>query len=539
MKSSLEDWFLTPDERGNPSTEIDRRRLNESAYTEGNLVRVLVHGATYFKSLYEELKNLGPDDWVHFTDWEGDPDEQLVGPGTEVGKVLADLARRRVHVRGLLWRSHPRQAHFSEQQNVKLVREVNEAGGEILLDERVRRGGSHHQKLFVLRRASGPPGAGADVAFVGGIDLAYGRRDDASHEGDTQAGKINPKYGERPPWHDVQLEVRGPAVGDLAHTFRERWEDSTPLDHRNPLRFVLRRLTRQPRRPDPLPPVQADPLPQGPHAVQVVRTYPAKRPPYPFASEGERSIARAYLKALDRARRLIYVEDQYLWSELTNQAFVEALRRSRELHLIIVVPRFPERGGKVAGSSETIGRLQFLDKLVAAGGKRVAVYDLENVHGTPIYIHAKVCVVDDVWLEVGSDNINRRSWTHDSELSCAILDSTVDGREPTDPAGLGDKARRLARDTRLELWREHLGRREGEDHDLIDPVSGFEAWRTAAGALDEWHLQGREGPRPPGHARLHRPEAVPWHSRWWAKAIHNQFVDPDGRPRSLRRTNQI
>ena len=69
--------------------------------------------------------------------------------------------------------------------------------------------------------------------------------------------KINDRFGERPPWHDVQLEVRGPAVGVLADTFRERWEDPTPLDHRNPVRAVLRRITRQPRHPDPLAPPRA------------------------------------------------------------------------------------------------------------------------------------------------------------------------------------------------------------------------------------------------------------------------------------------
>ena len=58
----------------------------------------------------------------------------------------------------------------------------------------------------------------------------------------------------------------------------------------------------------------SDPAPAGRHSVQVLRTYPAKRPRLPFAPEGERSIARAYLKVFQRARRLIYVEDQYLWS---------------------------------------------------------------------------------------------------------------------------------------------------------------------------------------------------------------------------------
>ena len=63
--------------------------------------------------------------------------------------------------------------------------------------------------------------------------------------------------------------------------------------------------------------------------------------------------------------------------------------------------------------------------------------DLENDEGTAVYVHAKVCIVDDVWMMVGSDNMNRRSWTHDSELSCAVVDDVHDDREPRDPAGSG------------------------------------------------------------------------------------------------------
>ena len=54
-----------------------------------------------------------------------------------------------------------------------------------------------------------------------------------------------------------------------------------------------------------------------------------------------------------------------------------------------------------------------------------------------------------VWAIVGSDNLNLRSWTHDSELSCAVLDATRDARALSDPGGLGDGARALARDLRL------------------------------------------------------------------------------------------
>ena len=531
-----ETWFLTPEERANPATDIDRRRGDGRAFTDGNAVRVLIHGAEYFPRLHSSLSGLDRDDWIHFTDWRGDPDERLDGPGTEIARVLAGLASRGVHVRGLVWRSHADEAHFSEQENLHLVETVNEAGGEVLLDERVRRDGSHHQKLFVVRHPDRPDD---DVAFVGGIDLCHGRGDDATHRGDEQAIDLDPRYGPRPAWHDVQLEVHGPAVGDLAWTFRERWEDPTPLDHRNPWRVLLRRAANEPRQPDPMPPPPPDPAPVGRHAVQVLRTYPSKRPRLPFAPDGERSIARAYLKAFKRARRLVYVEDQYLWSGAAAGVIADRLRAEPGMHLVAVVPRYPDRDGRLSGPPYRIGQQMAMEVLREAGGERVAFFDLEAPSGWPIYVHSKVCVVDDVWMIVGSDNLNIRSWTNDSELSCAVLDEERDEREPADPGGHGDGARFLARDTRLRLWREHLGRDDGDDEDLVDGVVGIGALRSAAAELDAWHDRDCSGPRPPGRLREHRPGPVRWWAQWWAQPIHRVLVDPDGRPRRLRRAGDF
>jgi phosphatidylserine/phosphatidylglycerophosphate/cardiolipin synthase-like enzyme len=535
----IDDWFLGPEERGNPATVIDRRRGDGRAWTEGNRVGALVHGAEYYRRLLAALRTLRKGDLVAISDWRGDADQLLEGPGTELGKVLADLARQGVEVRVLLWRSHPSRAHFNEEQNLHLGEVVNQAGGEVLLDERVRGPGSQHQKLVLVRHRGREH---EDVAFLGGIDLSHGRRDTERHLGDPQPVPMDRRYGPRPPWHDTQLEVRGPAVGDLWVTFRERWEDPTPLDHRNPWRARLTRRVGQPRHPSPLPELPHDPPPDGPHAVQVLRTYPAKRPRLPFAPNGERSIARAYRKVLWRARRLVYLEDQYLWSEDIATALAEALRRSPELRLLAVVPRYPDQDGRLTGPPNRIGQQAAIDLVRSAGGDRVAVYDLENEAGTPIYVHAKVCVVDDVWAAVGSDNLNRRSWTHDAELSAAVLDETRDRREPRDPAGLGDGARVFARDLRLRLWREHLGREPGDDGDLLDPVRGFDAWREAAAALDAWHREraaGTRTARPPGQVREHHPGRVqPW-AAWWAGPVYRTIVDPDGRPRRLRRAGRF
>jgi phosphatidylserine/phosphatidylglycerophosphate/cardiolipin synthase-like enzyme len=523
-------WFLTAADRGNPDTTIDEGR-GRAAWTEGNEAVALVHGARYFARVKEALDATGEGDIVLFTDWRGDGDERLTGePGSELATVLIGALRRGADVRGLLWRSHPDEANFSEEEAIHLAEAVNEAGGEVLLDERVRRAGSHHQKVVIIRH---PGREEDDIAFVGGIDLCHGRRDDEHHRGDPQAVAMDGRYGTTPAWHDIQLQIRGPAVGDLAHTFRERWDDPTPLDHRNPWRAAVTRLAREPRRPKPLPPRPAIPPTAGPHAVQVLRTYPAKRPPYPFARRGERSIARAYGKAFLRARRLIAIEDQYLWSAEVARVLTAALRRSPDLLLIALVPRYPEHPGVVSEPPELVGHQAAVEAVRAAGGDRVGIYDLENDEGTPVYVHAKACVVDDVWATIGSDNLNLRSWTHDSELSCAVLDATRDEREPLDPGGHGDGARRFARDLRLQLSAEHLGC-SPDDPRLLDPADAFRAWRETAEALDRWDRGGRVGPRPPGRVRFHRPEAVPrWAIHAWP--AYRLLVDPDGRPWRVRR----
>jgi phosphatidylserine/phosphatidylglycerophosphate/cardiolipin synthase-like enzyme len=531
----LADWFLTPDERGNAATELDRRHDDGTAWTEGNSGTVRVDGAEYFARLHRALCECGAGDWVSFTDWQGDPDELLDGPGSEVGEVLTELVERGVNVRGLLWRSHPEAMNFGEGKNLAFSRALNDAGGQVLLDQRVRRGGSHHQKLVVVQHAD----PAQDVAFVGGIDLCHGRRDDHGHLGDSQAVELDDEhYGERPPWHDLQLELHGPAVDDLAWSFAERWRDPNPLDTRNPLRSMLHRVARHPDAPGALPPSRPA-SPDGPLAVQVLRTYPARRRSYPFAPQGERSIARAYLKAFSRARRLVYLEDQYLWSLAATEALRDALAHHPELHIVVVIPRYPDPDGAIAGEASRIGRERVLDALHEVGHARVAVYDLENREGTPVYVHSKVCIVDDVWMAVGSDNLIRRSWTHDSELSCAVVDRRRDGRAPTDPAGLGDGARVLARDTRVRLAAEHLGRAPDAVDDLVDPASWFVALRKSADALDDWHRRGEAGDRPTGHLREHPVERVRGTRRWGRGLLHAVLLDPDGRPRELRRRNEF
>jgi phosphatidylserine/phosphatidylglycerophosphate/cardiolipin synthase-like enzyme len=378
-----------------------------------------------------------------------------------------------------------------------------------------------------------PADVGRDVAFLGGVDLGHSRRDDSEHGGDPQHQPFSDRYGDSPAWHDAHLEVRGPAVRDVEDVFRERWEDPAALS-RLPWQALPDMLRRLDREPSHLPDPPADPPRAGSCAVQLLRTYPNRWPGYPFAPDGERSAARGYAKALRRARRLVYIEDQYLWSASVARVFAEALQAEPRLHLVAVVPRFPEQESRLAITAALVGHTQALDLVRDAGGDRVQVLDVENRAGEPVYVHAKVCVIDDVWAAVGSDNFNRRSWTHDSELTAAVLDDTRDAREPTDPAGLGDGARRFARDLRLALLREHLDRETDDDADLVDPDSAVDAVRAGAAALDHWHARDRHGPRPPGRLRPHRFDPPPRWQRLLAIPAYHVLSDPDGRPPRMK-----
>ncbi|MEO6821168.1 MAG: phospholipase D-like domain-containing protein [Candidatus Nanopelagicales bacterium] len=516
-------WFLADGDRSNPATDL-------RAFSTGNQVDRLIDGHNYFTRLCMELESTQPGDEVYFLDFRGDLQERLDGAGTEIGSVLGRAASRGVAVFGLLWRSHPKALHQSEEANAEFVRTIGEDGGQVLLDARTRRAGSHHQKLVVIRHRGDPD---RDVAFVGGIDLGYSRNDDSEHAGDPQVMEFPDAYGPRPPWHDIQAELHGPAVHDLEHTFRERWYGSSILDLSSPLRQLYDRayhIGAMTGRPLPEPAPDDETNRPGTHAVQVLRTYPARLRRYPFAPHGERSIAHAYRKAFARARSLIYLEDQYLWSKPAARLLADAMARNSGLFVVVVVPRYPDSDGTVTRIPGLLGRQDAMRIIAAGGGERFAVYDVENHAGTPVYVHAKVVVVDDVWAMVGSDNLNRRSWTHDSELSIAVLDEERDHREPHDVAGTGDGARVFARDLRLQLWAEHLDRGPEDLDDLLEPAEGFAAFARQADALQAWYDSGSSEPRPPGRIRRHQPERVSAAQRTWALPLYRALYDPDGRP---------
>ena len=220
-------------------------------------------------------------------------------------------------------------------------------------------------------------------------------------------------------------------------------------------------------------------------------------------------------KPVNQARQLVYIEDQYLWSPEVAAMFAVALHRNPELHLIAVLPHFPDQDGRISKPPNLVGRERAIATLRKAAPGRVAFYWPESPAGVPVYVHAKVCVIDDQWASVGSDNFNRRSWTHDSEVSAAVCDP--------------DYARAL----RLNLARKHLDR-PGSVDDLRDPAEADTAFADSATRQQRWYDGGCPGARPPGRLRPLDDVALTWFTRAWATPLYRLFYDPDGRPISIR-----
>ena len=165
--------------------------------------------------------------------------------------------------------------------------------------------------------------------------------------------------------------------------------------------------------------------------------------------------------------------------------------------MIAVVPRYPEKDSRIGGPPMLYGQRLAWDLLREAGGDRFALFDLENAEGTPVYVHAKVCVVDDQWMTIGSDNLNRRSWTHDSEVTCAVVD----------PGGV------LPRSIRTSLWAEHLGLPQDEPRmsDLSGALALWAEREDAPGSRIRRHVPpARVGLHATvGHARPTWPSTTP------------------------------
>ena len=367
---------------------------------------MLVDGDEALGSLQQEI--LGAQESVQLAGWHFDPAFRLEAGGPTLRELLGEVAER-VDVRVLAWAGAPLPLFTPSRSQVREARDrlVRATKIEMSLDARERPMHCHHEKLAVID---------GRVAFVGGIDLT-------GLEGNRLDSSDHPARGSLG-WHDVALRLEGPIVGDVAAHMALRWRETTgeTLPARN------------------------SPSQAGDVTAQFVRTVP--NDVYDALPNGDYRILEAYTRGLRSAERFVYIENQFLWSPELVEILAGKLRNppSEDFHIVILLPAHPNNGG-----DDTRGQL---GKLIAADreDRLLACTLFQPGRVQQVYVHAKVAIVDDRWLAVGSANLNEHSLYNDSE-ACVI---TCDEE--------------LARQTRLRLWREHLQRDE--------PT--FETWRERA-----------------------------------------------------------
>ncbi len=367
----------------------------------GSRVEVLVDGAAALPRIAEEVAEARSH--VHVAGWTFTPSFRLAPGGPTLRELLAEAAGR-VDVRVLCWAGAPLPLFHPDRREVRRMRDELVRGTRIsiALDAKERPFHCHHEKLVLVDDR---------VAFVGGIDLT-------SFAGDRLDASDHPR---RPGlgWHDACLRLEGPIVADVAAHFLLRWRALAP---------------EAPAAPEPGPP-----LPDGVEA-QLVRTVPERL--YAGLPRGEFTIAESYVRALREAERLVYLESQFLWSPEIVAVLADKLRNPPrdDFRLLVLLPARPNDG-----ADDTRGQLGILvdaDRESGDGRGRLLACTLYQTGrgGHPVYVHAKVGIVDDRWLTVGSANLNEHSLFNDTEVNVVVRDEA------------------LARATRLRLWSEHLER---------------------------------------------------------------------------------
>jgi hypothetical protein len=551
-----------------------REAAGQQPWVTGCSVQTLIGGYAVMSAIRDQLEAMitaaqasphaaGQRGFVYVTDWRMNGQRDLsdanswgTGPwvvGTSTAAkdqtalgLLMRLIFAGVRVRVLLWLPVGHEslgsgdAHIHDHvwiaatvaaANRSAMASFAEAGQEVVggslgvvaLDARVTQGtGSHHQKTVVMRGGpdmAGPDGQPIAMAFVGGVDLAFTRRDAPAaatttavqfQDGDWQSGKTIPAAGTSPPWpqgpagdvdydvlsgiprldqqqasdlyvdvygdsgatsrrqiwHDQHLVISGPAVEIIEGQFIDRWMDAgnfqaLPGDGTNlgkvaaKLDFggvtlsaadeVLNATTLTAAPPEP---EAVDPVPGGSSTVQLWRTISARARATGSAYEdhhalftgGEFTVLAGYARAAAGAQHLIWIFDQYFWSlpyaRLLNQLVTDPSKP--DLNIIVILPAHADVSPGIPYTAEAQhrARREALDALVGTPpSPRVSVWDLWDRRsgrmqpghgpGLGIYVHAKAHTYDGSLFVCGSANINRRSLTGDSEIACAVLDSSV------------------------------------------------------------------------------------------------------------------
>ncbi|WP_083878167.1 phospholipase D-like domain-containing protein [Blastococcus saxobsidens] len=392
---------------------------------------IFVDAAGYFATLKRAV--LRAERRVLFIGWDFDPrirldplargrpkDDRLgtvleraveQNPRLEVGVLQWDLGMLRALGRGL--------------QPIVLLDRRTPDRLTLAIDTQHPLGAAHHQKIVVIDDC---------LAFAGGIDVTADRWDTSDHA-DGNPHRRRPAAGRAQgrltgPWHDATSIMTGPAARAVAELARERWESGTG-ERLQPLSEERECW------PEDVEPLFTD------VDVAIARTRP-EHGGAPLVHEVE----LLWLAAIAAARRSIYLESQYFASRRIAEAIAERLREPDGPDVVVVNPRTAD--GWLSEKAMGTARARVLEIVREADvHDRFRLYTPVTERREHIYVHAKVTVIDDRLLRIGSSNVNNRSMGLDTECDLAI--EAVEGRP-----GAGRLAATIV-GIRHRLLAEHLG----------------------------------------------------------------------------------
>lgn len=393
----------------------------------------------------------------------------------QLGAFISWLTQRtptlQVHI--LRWDTGALKSLIQPSTLYRIARWIGSKQIHLRLDGNHPVGGSHHQKVLVIDD---------DVAFCGGIDITANRWDTRAHRDDDER-RVGP--GGRPyhPWHDATTVLQGPVARALGEMCRARWEATGA-------RPAAPESDAGDRWPDDVRPDFAQ------VEVAIARTVPEMD-----AQEPHHEIEALYVDLIARARKWIYAESQYFASRKVAEAVGKRLAEPDGPEVVIVHPVTAQ--GWLEPVAMDSARARLVEALRAQDpDRRLRLYHPFTAGGEPIYVHAKVTVIDDDVLRVGSSNFNNRSLRLDTECDIVI------------DAGRQDEARtkRVIAGIRDSLLAEHL------DTDC----ETIEATLAATGSLIATIERLR------GDGRSLRPYVEPDLGAVQAWLADNKILDPEG-----------
>lgn len=365
---------------------------------------VLVDGAAFFAAVRGAFLKARRS--ILIVGWDIDSRTELQGDAppsdghpVNLAAFLTDLVTERpeLQVHLLLWDYSLLYAHERELLPRLSLQWQMPPQVTFCLDSTVPFGSSQHQKLVIVDDA---------LAFSGGLDLTIRRWDTQDHDLDNSL-RADPAGEPYRPFHDVQMMVDGEAARALALLAWQRWCHAKGGDAAiEPMGDPW---------PDGFPPEFTD------VQVGIARTQPRYN-----GEAGVHEIEALFLHSIGQAERSIYIENQFTTSPRIALRIARQLERHPQLEVVIVAPR--SHDSIVERRTMRNGRIRFWRIVKRAGGDRVRlVYPSVECDGraTHTMIHSKIMVIDDVFLRVGSANMNNRSMGADTECDLAIEAETA------------------------------------------------------------------------------------------------------------------